>query len=77
MLCDGAKGDCALKISTCTAASVQAALMAVRGMTIPPIEGIVDADPEKSILNLARLGVEGSPMLDGIILDVMVNKARA
>ena len=77
ILCDGAKGDCALKISTCTAASVQAALMAVRGMTIPPIEGIVDADPEKSIHNLARLGVEGSPMLDGIILDVMVNKARA
>jgi L-cysteine desulfidase len=77
MLCDGAKGDCALKISTCTAASVQAALMAVRGMTIPPIEGIVDADPEKSIRNLARLGVEGSPMLDGIILDVMVNKDRA
>lgn len=77
MLCDGAKGDCALKISTCTAASVQAALMAVRGMTVPPIEGIVDADPEKSIRNLARLGVEGSPMLDGIILDVMVNKDRA
>lgn len=76
MLCDGAKGDCALKISTCTAASVQAALMAVRGMTIPPIEGIVDADPEKTINNLARLGVEGSPTLDGIILDMMVNKAR-
>lgn len=76
MLCDGAKGDCALKISTCTAAAVQAALMAARGITIPPIEGIVDADPERTIRNLARLGIEGSPTLDGIILDVMVNKGR-
>lgn len=77
MLCDGAKGDCALKISTCTAAAVQAALMAARGITIPPIEGIVDADPERTIRNLARLGIEGSPTLDGIILDLMVNKGRA
>ncbi len=77
MLCDGAKADCALKVSTCTAAAVQAAIMAVRGITISPIEGIVDADPERTIRNLARLGNEGSPTLDGIILDVMVNKGKA
>ncbi|MCX7025131.1 MAG: L-serine ammonia-lyase, iron-sulfur-dependent, subunit alpha [Spirochaetes bacterium] len=74
MLCDGAKGDCALKISTCTAAAVQASLMAIRGITVGPIEGIVDADPDKSIDNLARLGNEGSPLMDGIILDMMTNK---
>lgn len=74
MLCDGAKGDCALKISTCTAAAVQAALMARRGISVTQVEGIVDADPEKSIENLARLGNEGSPALDEIVLDVMVSK---
>lgn len=76
MLCDGAKADCALKISTCVSAAVQAADMAVRGLRVAHTDGIVDEDVEKTIENFARLGSQGSAQLDRIILDIMLAKAQ-
>lgn len=74
MMCDGAKSGCALKVSTCTAAAVQAALLAVRGVAIPPVEGILGDGAEGSIRNLARIGNAVSPVLDPLVVDIMVNK---
>ena len=48
MVCDGAKAGCALKVSTCTNAAVQAALLAIEGLSVHSTEGIVEADPEKN-----------------------------
>jgi L-cysteine desulfidase len=74
MVCDGAKGSCALKASTSAAAAVQAALLALGGKSVSGLEGIVEADPERSIDNLARLANEGSPPMDALILAIMVGK---
>jgi L-cysteine desulfidase len=74
IICDGAKSSCALKVSTCTAAAVQSALLAERGKSIPSIEGIVGVTAEDSIKNLARLGTEASPKFDPLIIDIMINK---
>ncbi|MEG0804538.1 MAG: L-serine ammonia-lyase, iron-sulfur-dependent, subunit alpha, partial [Pygmaiobacter sp.] len=60
MLCDGAKADCALKISTCVNAAVQAALMAIDGVRVQNTDGIVETDVERTIVNFATLGNEGS-----------------
>lgn len=74
MFCDGAKAGCALKVSTCTNAAVQSALLAVKGITIKATDGIIDEDVEKTIENLCRLGNMGTFETDKIILDIMLNK---
>ncbi len=76
MACDGAKASCALKVSTATSAAVQSALLAAEGLSVSGVEGIVDADPERSIGNLARLAREGSPAMDALILSIMVEKTK-
>ena len=76
MACDGAKASCALKVSTATSAAVQSALLAAEGLSVSGVEGIVDADPERSIGNLARLAREGSPAMDALILGIMIDKAK-
>jgi len=76
MLCDGAKADCALKISTCVGAAVQASNMAMHGLRVARTDGIVDEDVEQTIENFARLGSQGSAQLDRIILEIMLGKGR-
>lgn len=74
MLCDGAKAGCALKVATCTSAAVQAALMAIDGISIKCTDGIIEDNPEETIKNLCILGNEGTKEADKIILNIMLNK---
>lgn len=74
MLCDGAKSDCALKISTCLQAAFQCVFLAMENVGISAAEGIVENSPEKTIRNFNRLGNEGSAEMDNIILDILINK---
>lgn len=74
MFCDGAKAGCALKLSTCTSAAVQSAIMAIEGKTIQSTDGIIESTAEQTIENLGRLANQGSSEVDRIILDIMVQK---
>ena len=74
IFCDGAKAGCALKVSTCTNAAVQSALLAINGIVIKATDGIIDENVEKTIDNLCRLGNMGTFETDKIILDIMLNK---
>ena len=74
ILCDGAKPGCALKVSTCTNAAVQSAILAIQGQTIKWTDGIIESDPEKTIENLCNLGNHGTRECDRIILDIMIKK---
>ncbi|MEV2838091.1 L-serine ammonia-lyase, iron-sulfur-dependent, subunit alpha [Paenibacillus larvae] len=74
MLCDGAKAGCAMKVSTCTGAAVQSALLASSGLRVPGTNGIIKEDLEETIDNFCRLGNEGSLKLDELVLDIMMNK---
>ncbi|HPT87350.1 MAG TPA: L-serine ammonia-lyase, iron-sulfur-dependent, subunit alpha [Bacillota bacterium] len=76
MLCDGAKADCALKVSTCTNAAIQAARMALKGLRVAATDGIVAEDVEASINNFAELGNKGSAVLDEMILQMMLDKQK-
>ena len=75
MLCDGAKPDCALKVATCVNTAFLCANMAMANISVQPNEGIVDSDPDKTVKNFVRLGNEGSPTMDNIVLDIMLTKA--
>lgn len=74
MLCDGAKPGCALKVSTCTNAAFQSAILAMQGHTIQWTDGIIENNPEKTIDNLCNLGNQGTRECDKIILEIMLNK---
>ena len=74
MLCDGAKADCAMKVGTCVNTAFLSAFMAMKHISVQPNEGIVERDPAQTIRNFVRLGNEGSPAMDDIVLDIMLNK---
>ncbi|WP_186893350.1 L-cysteine desulfidase family protein [Acetobacterium malicum] len=74
IICDGAKASCALKVSTCTNAAIQASLLAMHDLRIKPGEGIVEMLSEDTIDNFAILGNEGSGCLDREILKMITNK---
>lgn len=74
MLCDGAKADCAMKVSACVNMAFLSAFMAIKGTCVSSDEGIVEEDPAHTIRNFVRLGNDGSPVMDNIILDIMFSK---
>lgn len=74
MLCDGAKADCALKVGTCVCTAFLSAFMAIDGIAPQPNEGIVERDPAQTIRNFVRIGNDGSPTTDNIVLDIMFHK---
>ena len=74
MLCDGAKADCALKISTCINAAVQAALMASQGVRVASTDGIVEEDPEKTLENFSAISRNCSHTLDSAVIQMMLSK---
>jgi L-cysteine desulfidase len=77
LVCDGAKATCALKIATSLSSATRCALLASKGITIDRKEGIVDADVEKSIRNLAILGNDGMQDTDKTILNIMTGNIKA
>ena len=74
MLCDGAKADCSLKISTCVNAAFQAAFMALRDVRVQKTDGIVEDNVEYTMDNFAVLGNKGSGPMDEAMLHMMLNK---
>lgn len=74
MMCDGAKGGCAMKVATCTSAAVQSALLASKGMSISSTNGFIEQDAEKTIDNFCRIGNEATSEIDKLVLEMMLNK---
>ena len=74
MVCDGAKGGCALKVATSTSAACLSAQLALAGVAIGEHDGIIDEDPEKTIANLGLLSREASEDMDNLILKIMLDK---
>lgn len=74
MLCDGAKADCALKVSTCLQAAFQCAFLAMDEVVAGATDGIVEENPEHTVWNFNRLGNEGSVEMDRIVLDILMSK---
>ncbi len=75
MICDGAKGSCALKVASSVSAAIQAAFMGMSAIAVKGSDGIVADDLEECIRNLGRLASEGMAVTDKVILDIMVSKA--
>lgn len=75
MICDGANNGCAMKVSSAAAAAVKAVLMALDGIRVGGSDGIVSADVDDTIRNLAALANRGMAETDRQILQIMLDKA--
>lgn len=74
IICDGGKPGCAFKLSICTDAAIESALMALNGIVISSYDGIVDDTAEKTIKNLGKVSTDGMINTDETILGVMLGK---
>lgn len=74
MLCDGAKGGCALKVVSSADAAIRAAYMALNGHGITDEEGFIGKTAEQTIRNLNRITERGMSLVDATMLDIMMEK---
>lgn len=74
IICDGAKGTCALKIHSCADAAALAAKLAMRGLSPSSESGIVGKSSSESRDFLERISREGMEEIDKTILSIMMGK---
>lgn len=74
IICDGAKGTCALKIYSSVEAAHLSVKLALKGVGADGKSGIVGMSSQESIDFLARLMKEGMGKTEETILSIMVGK---
>ena len=74
MLCDGAKGGCALKVATATDSAIRCAYMALDNYGISHLEGFVGKTAEETIYNLSKISILSMPKVNETILGIMLDK---
>ena len=76
MLCDGAKGGCALKVASSADSSIRSAYMAMNNHGITFSDGFVGKTAEETILHLSEISKMGMAGVDNTMLDIMVEKSH-
>jgi L-cysteine desulfidase len=74
VICDGAKGGCALKLSTAAGTAVQAALFSLHGVNVSDTDGIIGRSSEDTMKNIGTLTTQGMIETDRTILSIMLQK---
>lgn len=74
VICDGAKGGCALKLATAAGTAIQAALFSLTGVNVSFTDGIVGRSPEDTMKNIGTLTTQGMIETDRTILNIMIEK---
>jgi L-cysteine desulfidase len=74
MLCDGAKGGCALKVASSTDSAIRAAYMAINDHGITQAEGFIGRTAEETIWNLTAISKLGMSKVDDTMLGIMIDK---
>ena len=77
MLCDGAKGGCALKVVSATDSAIRSAYMALNDHGITAVEGFIGKTAEETIHNLSRISEIGMAKADDVMLDIMTEKTSS
>lgn len=71
IVCDGAKGTCALRVGTAVTEAYLSALMAWHYKGASNVEGIAGETMETTARNVSMLNKEGMKSMDKIIIDIM------
>ncbi len=72
MVCDGAKGGCAFKLSTAASEAIIQAKLAMSNVFINNLDGIISPEVEETIKNLGQFCSEGMKSADSEIIDIML-----
>lgn len=75
MICDGAKEGCANKVELSSGLAVQAAFLAMQGMSIGRHDGILASDLRTLFEHLGQLVQEGMGGTNRVIVDIMQGAA--
>jgi L-cysteine desulfidase len=75
LLCDGAKGSCALKIYSCVEAAAMGAKIALAGRS-PSSEGVLGSNLDETLEAVEKISHEGMVPLDKTVLDLMLKKTE-
>lgn len=73
MICDGAKGGCAFKLSTASSEAVLQSKLAMNNIFINEFDGILNSDLEKTIRDLGSFSVKGMEGADQEIINIMLS----
>jgi L-cysteine desulfidase len=76
MLCDGAKGGCALKVASSADSAIRSAYMAMNNHGITFSDGFVGKTAEETIFHLSEISKLGMAGVDSTMLDIMVEKSH-
>ncbi len=71
MICDGAKDNCALKLSTSAEEAVLSAFLALKGTMVNPSVGIIGNSIEETIQNIGYLSRKAFTKVDDAIIDII------
>ncbi|MGN9163828.1 L-cysteine desulfidase family protein [Tissierellaceae bacterium HCP3S3_D8] len=72
MVCDGAKGGCAFKLSTASSEAIIQAKLAMSNIFINDLDGIINPKTEETIKNLGQFCNGGMKNADREIIDIML-----
>lgn len=71
MICDGAKGSCALKVSTAAGEAYLAAMLALDGMEDPGQQGVISSDLASTSRNMGVFSQTGLSAADSAIIRIL------
>lgn len=77
VICDGAKLGCSFKLATAAGTAIQSALLALQGINVSQVDGIIDTSVEGTVQNLGALSTEGMIEADRTILNILMRKYSA
>jgi L-cysteine desulfidase len=76
IVCDGAKGTCALRVGAAACEAYLAALIAVNDRGINSAQGIVDDTIEGTADNVGRLNAEGMRDVDRVLINIIEERVQ-
>jgi L-cysteine desulfidase len=74
IICDGAKMGCALKLSTAAGVAIEAAQLAIQGISIPAGDGLVADTADETIADLGRVATEGMIETDLSVCKIIIGR---
>ena len=74
LLCDGAKGSCALKIYSCVEAAAMGVKIALAGHSVPSAEGVLGHTLDETLLAIQKISHDGMVSLDKTVLSLLMKE---
>ena len=71
VLCDGAKGSCAIKVAAAADVAVRTALLSLEDLQVPPGNGLIGRTLFETTRNLAVIAKQGMRGTDECVLDIL------